>query len=896
MLQVLRNFTIKKTSPWQAILQYQKNLRLKKYIFFFFIPVPLCGIAQQKDSLKKDSSKTVTDTIRKSPLQNQVVTSVSGRITDAVTGQPLPFISISFSGSDYGTNSDKVGNFALSAPGSFNNVKFSYVGYPSLVKIIKPGQANVLQVRMHSSQTQLKEVSVVSGKSKRYRNKGNPAVELIQQVIDHKEQNRMESTDYLQYDQYERIGLSFFHLSPKLINSRGFSQYKFMLDTTLKVNGVSQTSIPVFFSEKLFQNYYRKKPEKTIKILTAQKGINIVKFIDTVGLDIYVNRLYGNNIDIYDNNIFIITNQFLSPIADHAPNYYKFFITDTIQTAKGKLVELSFTPRAKGDLLFEGKILVTLDGHYAVESCELDVNKQLNINFMRSLKVKLDFEQYPGGRYYLNKSDVKADFGILKNRGMGVFGERTVFYSNYKLNTPLSPTFYQGKSLQTIPANQSDTGFWVHHRTDTLTSGQTQIYAHINRLENMQSFKTAAWIASALIGGYGDFGPFEFGPIGSIYSFDSVEGSRFWLGGRTTPKFNKTIYLEGYAAYGTKDEQLKYNLNTYISLNKTPSYRFPNDYFKISYLYDTGVPGQTFSINNAQRALASFHTGSSDYWLYNRIFSIGYVKDFENHFSYNLSFKNWNQQAAGTLVYQLNDANGTIINNLTTSEVDLGLRYAPHEQLLQGTQYRRTIYSKYPIINVQLNHGFEGLLNGSYSYTNISANIFKRFYLSQLGYTDVTILGSLLTGKVPFPLLDISPANQSYAYDPNAYNLMDYLEFVSDHYVGINLTHSFSGFFLNKIPLVEHLKWREFLSLKILYGGLRNENNPLYSNNLYKFPAAVNGSNGTYALGNTPYIEAGAGIGNIFKVLRIDVIRRFNYLDHPGISPYGVKFSINPDL
>jgi hypothetical protein len=125
---------------------------------------------------------------------------------------------------------------------------------------------------------------------------------------------------------------------------------------------------------------------------------------------------------------------------------------------------------------------------------------------------------------------------------------------------------------------------------------------------------------------------------------------------------------------------------------------------------------------------------------------------------------------------------------------------------------------------------------------------------------------------------------------------MNYLEFVSDHYVGLNFTQSFNGFFLNKIPLIEHLKWREYLSLKILYGGLRNENNPLYSNNLYKFPAGVNGANGTYALGNVPYIEAGAGIGNIFKFLRVDVIKRFNYLDHPGVNPYGIKFSFSPDF
>ncbi|WP_428331389.1 DUF5686 family protein [Mucilaginibacter sp.] len=867
---------------WRMLL-FKYTEKSKKLSLLLFLIIPLSVAAQQSNTLKSKS--------------DTVFTRVSGVIADAVSGQPLPFISIRFNGSDYGVNSDKMGQFTLSAPGSFTHITFSYVGYQSVTKVIKPGQSNKLQIRLHSSQTQLKEVSISSGKNKKYRNKGNPAVELIQQIIDHKPQNRMESSDYLQYDQYERIGLSFFNLSPKFINGRFFSKYKFMLDTTQKINGVKQTSLPVFFSEKLSQNYYRKDPSKSIQILNAQKQINIIKFVDTVGLDIYLNRLYGNNLDIYENNIFIITNQFLSPIANHAPDFYKFFITDTIQTAKGKLIAVSFTPRNKGDLLFEGKLLVTMDGRYAVEGCELNVNKQININFMRSLKIRLDFEQYPGGRYYLSKSDVKADFGITRNKGLGVFGERAVFYSNYKLNQPLAASFYQGKSLQTAAnPNQSDTSYWLKHRTDTLNPQQAQIYTHINKLESMPSFKKLTWIASTFTGGYAAWGPVQIGPIGQFFSFNNQEGARFQVGGRTTPDFNKSIYLEGYAGYGTKDKQAKYDLSTYFSLNKTAPYRFPNDYFKISYLYDVDLPGQSFSINNSQAALSSFHTGKTDYWLYNKIFTVAYVKDFENHFSYNLSFRNWNQQAAGTLVYQLNDANSTIVHNLTTSEFDIALRYAPHEQILQGTQQRHTIYSKYPIFNLQINHGFEGVLNGSYSYTNIKANISKRFYFSQLGYSDVTLLGSLITGKVPFPLLNISPANQSIAYDPDAYNKMDYLEFVSDHYVGFNMTQSFNGFFLNKIPLIEHLKWREYLSFKVLYGGLRNENNPLYSKGLYQLPVGSNGGNSTYALGNTPYVETGAGIGNIFKIMRIDVIKRYNYLSHQGISPYGIKLSFSPDF
>ncbi|HTE00093.1 MAG TPA: DUF5686 family protein [Mucilaginibacter sp.] len=864
--------------------------------FLNIIPLKLAGcvclvlLTLNAAAQQTDTAKNANDTLNK-------VTAVTGQVMDATTGKPLMYVSVRLNGSTFAVSTDSTGKFSLSSPGTFKKVTFSLMGYQPVVEAIKPGRVNELHISMQSSQTQLKGVVITSAKKQRYRNKDNPAVSLIQQIINHKNENRMESAAYLQYNQYERIGLSFFNLPQKFVNGKFFSKYKFMLDTTGDVNGQKQTLLPVLLSEKLSDVYYRKHPEKNIQVLNAEKGVNIMKFIDTAGLNVYLNQLYGDNLDIYDNNIFIIANQFLSPIADHSPNYYKFFITDTISTPAGKQIEVAFTPRTRGDLLFEGKLVVTLDGRYAVTACEMSVNKQINVSFMRNLKIRLDFTRQPNGRYYLIRSDVKADFGLSKTKGWGVVGQRTVSYSDYKLNAPQPEAFYNGKSLQVAPhTGNADTTYWAGHRTDTLSRQQAQIYNNIHRLEQMPSYKRTMWWWSTFTGGYANTGPVQIGPIGQFFSFNSQEGLRFEGGGRTTPKLDSTFYFQGYGAIGTKDKKKKADAIAYISLNKTAPYRFPNDYFRVSYLYDVDVPGHTFSITNKQAAFSSFQTGKTNYWLYSGIFELQYVKDFENHFSYNITFKNWNQSAAAQLVYQMNDGAGALVHNLTTSELDLHLRYAPHEQIIQGTEEWHSIHNKYPIFDLQLNRGLKGFMNGSYTYTDIGVNIYKRFYFSQLGFADVTVLGGYVQGKVPFPLLNISPANQSLAYDRNAYNQMNYLEFVSDHYVGINFTHTFNGFLLNKIPLIQHLKWREFLSAKILYGGLRAENNPALTKGLYSLPPATNGAYGTYALGSTPYIEAGAGIGNIFKFLRVDVIRRFNYLNHPGASEYGVKFSFQPEF
>jgi hypothetical protein len=869
------------------------NTRLQNGYIFNIFPMKLAWcicllfLTLNAAAQKTDTTKTAINT----------VTTVTGQVIDAITGKPMMYVAVSLNGSTYAISTDSLGKFSLSRPGAYVKVTFSRMGYQVVVKPIKPLQLNELRISMRSSQTQLKEVVITSAKKQRYRNKDNPAVSLIQQIINHKNENRMESAAYLQYNQYERLGLSFFNLPQKFVNGKFLSKYTFMLDTTADANGQRQILLPVLLREKLSDVYYRKQPEKSIQVLNADKGVNILKFIDTAGLHVYLNQLYGDNLDIYQNNIFIIANQFLSPIADHSPNYYKFFITDTISTPAGKQVEVSFIPRTKGDLLFEGKLVVTLDGHYAVTACEMSVNKQINVSFMRSLKIRLDFAQQPNGRYYLTRSDVTADFGLSKTKGWGVIGQRTVSYSNYKLDAPQPEAFYNGKSLQVAPQGaNADTTYWAAHRSDPLSRQQAQVYRNVHKLEQMPSYKRTMWWLSTLTGGYADTGPVQIGPIGQFFSFDSQEGLRFEGGARTTPKFDSTFYFQGYGAIGTKDKKAKVDAIAYISLNKTAPYRFPNNYFRLSYLYDVDVPGHTFSITNKQAAFSSFQTGKTNYWLYSGIFELQYVRDFENHFSYNVTFKNWDQSPAAQLVYQMNDKAGTLVHNLTTSELDLHLRYAPHEQILQGTEERHSIHNKYPIFDLQLNRGLGGFMKGSYTYTDIGVNMYKRFYFSQLGFADVSLIGGYVQGKVPFPLLNISPANQSIAYNRDAYNQMNYLEFVSDHYAGINFTYTFNGFLLNKIPLIEHLKWREYLSAKILYGGLRAENNPALTAGLYRLPPAANGAYGTYALGSTPYIEAGAGIGNIFHFLRVDVIRRFNYLNHPGASVYGLKFSFQPEF
>ncbi|MGN6637927.1 MAG: DUF5686 family protein, partial [Mucilaginibacter sp.] len=578
---------------------------------------------------------------------DSAITVISGIVTDAGTHKPLPFISVAFPGTSIGTTTNGNGQYHIRTGGTFQQLRFSMLGYRDKTVAIFPGKTQVVNIRMEASRSQLHEVQVVASRKVRYRNKGNPAVELIRQVISHKQQNRMERKAYLQYDQYERINMSLTRLSSKFLNGKFFRKYQFLLDSVVNKEGIKEPQLPVYMSEKLFQVYSRRNPAKTIKVEDAHKEVSLGSLIDSAGLDTYLNRLYGDNIELYDNNIFVLNNQFLSPIADHAPDYYKFFITDTITDNGVKLVKLAFTPRDKGDLVFEGSLTVVMDSSYAVKAASMGVNRLVNLNFLRSFHINLDFDKQNDGRYYLTKSQVSADFGIFKNKGFGVTGVRTAVLSNFLADKPMAVGFYNGNPFRKAAAADA---VWKNtaalKRPDTLPAGQAKIYHNFDSLQTMPSYRRTQWIAKTLVGGYADLGPVQIGPDEALYAYNPLEGSRVTIGGRTTPLFNSNFYMEGYGAYGEEDEKFKGYLSGSWSFNELPYYHYPNDFIRVSYQYDTDIPGQNFLISKTQSPLLSLTRGTNNLWLYDRIIRAEYVKDFDNHITINAGFKTWHQQAA----------------------------------------------------------------------------------------------------------------------------------------------------------------------------------------------------------------------------------------------------------
>lgn len=812
-------------------------------------------------------------------------------VTDSLSHTALANISVRIHNGNHGVLTDAQGKFSIRVGPNAQKLSFSTAAYQSLTVSI-PATDEPMTVLLSKSYSTLKDVIVTTRRRAHYRNKGNPAVELIREVIAHKPMNAPGADEYTSFSQYEKTRLLLDRAPKIVVDNRLLKRYHFMFENRDTTILPGRSLIPVYIEEVYSNNYFRKQPKKNKKVIVGRKGVDYGEYIDMRGISTILNRMY-EDINIYDNTITVFTMQFVSPLAELAPTFYMYFIRDTIVENGERLVQLYFSPRNPEDLLFRGTMYVTLDGNYAIRRVELGTSKHVNLNFVRELNVKQDFEKGPNNRYHLSNSDVIATFSPFP-RTPGVVGERIITIDQFKAN-PVPDTLFHGPAIDTlVQAGLQVDSFWTESRPSPLSRTEAKTYSNTDSLVKMRSYRRLMDYITVFTAGYKSAGKVDIGPIGNFYTFNPIEGQRFSFGGRTNTKLSTRYYGNGYIAYGEKDRRWKYSVSASYAFNNKSIYTFPLHYLQLSYQDDVKPLGAEGAFASASNFFTSFSHGDNSKWLYNHIARASYVHEFANHLTFTLGTKYWDQKPTGSLqyIYKMFSDKTDTLRKITTGELSATFRWAPNEQFFQNKAARVNVINKYPIVTLQYTRGIRGLYGGDYNSDALHLNVYKRCYIAPLGFTDVYFDAGYLGGTLPFPLLTIHPANTSYFYSLRAYNLMNVGEFVSDHYASLNADHFFNGFFFNKVPGLKRLRLREVIGGKILYGGLRDENNPNINPAQMKFPL-TKGATSTFVLGAKPYMEASVGIYNIFSVFRIDLVKRFTYLNNPNVSSTGIRVSSN---
>ncbi len=824
----------------------------------------------------------------------QRVTHVKGVVQDAANGEPVAFAYVYFPGKNIAVMTDLKGNFELESRWAGDVLVISSLGYHADTLKVIVGTRQEFQIKLEPNHTVLEAVEVTSRQRETYRNRDNPAVELMRNVIRHKSDNRLESKDYYQYEKYEKTEFSLNNFTEKMWNSRALRDFQFLkryIDTST-VNG--KPYLPMFLKETLSDHFFRKSPRTSRTIVKGSKMVGIDQYFDQSGIDQYLTQLIGN-INIYDNDIALLDNRFVSPLSIIAPQFYKFFIRDTLEVKGTPCIHLSFLPRNPEDLGFSGHLYITNDSAYAVKKIVMNFVKKINLNFINDLELEQEFDLFEG-MWVLSLDHLTVDFNILESEKVaGIYARRHASYDKFAFDTPLPDSAYSGvaQSLRLSDAEKHSEAYWDSVRHAPLSTSEAGIYTMIDTLKRVPAFKRALDVVMTLITGYVEFKKFDFGPVDAIFSHNEIEGFRFRLGGRTNSGFHKHLFLETYGAYGFSDQKFKYmgEITWSFPEREYHAWEYPINSLSVSYEYNTQIPGQRLFYATSDNILLSFQRGTVDKMTYDRTLNMEYQKEFKGGLGVKLSLKNLESKTAGSLLYAIQQPDESLLKipGITTTEATLRLRFAPNEKFYQNKRNRIPMNSTSPVIMVQHTLGIKGLMDGAYHFNKTEASIQKRFWISTLGSLDVLGKYGKVWGALPYPLLIIHNANQTYSYRTEAYNMMNFLEFISDEFISVDLHYNMNGFLLNKIPIIKKLKWREVMTFKSLWGNLSDRNMPQNNPGLFVFPTDKDGNPAAFSLGSKPYMEASIGVTNILKLFRIDLVQRLSYRDNPNVSNLGIR-------
>ena len=828
---------------------------------------------------------------------------IQGVVTDSLTNEPIPYLSVFYEGKGVGSITDNDGHYKVETRKGWNKLTFSAVGYVTKVVNIIPGVTKNLNVRMRPDDIMLDEV-VVKPKREKYSRKNNPAVELMKKVIAHKKNNKLSENDYYQYNKYQKITMSLNDVTPEMLEKSMYKKMPFLKDQIELCEETNKFILPISVDETASQKIYRKHPksEKTIIKGMSSTGVNELfatgDMLSTVLKDVFT------DVNIYDNDIRLLQYPFISPISSSdAISFYKFYIMDTTFVDKDKCFHLTFVPNNSQDFGFTGHLYVLADSSYTVKKCTMNLPKKSGVNFVDNMDIIQEFEQLPNGEWVLKTDDMIVEMTLMKIM-QGFQIRRTTRYSDYAFDELPQQLFKRkGAEIKEADAMMRGDDFWNQYRPVPLTQTESSMDMLVKRLEQMPGFKYVIFVLKAFIENFVETGTKEhpskvdIGPVNTMISNNYIDGLRLRMSAQTTANLNPHLFFKGYYAYGFKDHRSKYMGEVEYSFNKKEYLprEFPKNSITFSYQYDVMSPTDKFLKTDKDNVFVSFKTSTVDQMSYVRNIALKYENETQFGLKTTVEVKHSTDEPTGGLAYITNDDQKTLVPEIQTMEASLAFRYAPGETFVNTKQRRIPVSFDAPVFTLSHTAGFKGVLGGEYNYNLTEIGLYKRFWFSSWGKIDMFVKGGAQWNKVPFPLLIMPAANLSYILQRETFNLINNMEFLNDRYASLDVSWDLNGKIFNRIPLLKKLKWREAIGFKMLYGHLTDKNNPMKhpgDSELFLFPTRDGRPTSFVMDPKTPYMECSVGIHNIFKILHIDYVRRLNYLDHPDANKWGVRFMV----
>ncbi|MCH5226864.1 MAG: carboxypeptidase-like regulatory domain-containing protein [Muribaculaceae bacterium] len=814
-------------------------------------------------------------------------------LRDSITGEKLPLATIrTLEGKKRTFITDEKGQTTLPENLRHSGLVSSYIGYSD--KYFTIGETDsIVIVRLSPTEYDLEEV-YIKPKKEKYSKKNNPAVDFVNRLRESSEKSNPEKEPFYSYEKYEKTLLAINNFNGRFDSGFLAGKIRFLENYVDTSSYTGARLLDLMLKEKYAVHIKSQEPKADREIILGYRSEGVDDAFGQENIRVVLEDVI-REVDVYDANINILQNRFVSPLSPLGPDFYKYYLTDTVYIGNERCVELTFVPRNAQSMGFNGKIYVPEgDTSMFVKKITMRTPHDINLNFLRNLYINQSFSKDSLGNRLKTYDDVCIEMQIVAGTPE-FYGRKTTVYDNFSYNPREDFISYYkkgGKEVWLQDSIGNTAQFWNEKRMVPMTTAEARMGNIATEMRKVPLLYWAEKVIKMMESGYfttGNPSKFDIGPLNTFLSYNSVEGVRIRLGGMTMAALNPHLFLKGYGAYGTKDGKWKYGATLEYSFHRKPKhgYEWPRHGFYASYSYDLDLIGQHYLFTNQDNIFLSLKRKKSDLVTYRKHAEAGYVLELPNNFSVEAGGQFNVQEATRWLPFIYSD--GRAINSYRQSSFNISLRWAKGEKFVQGRSTRLLVNMDPWIIQLTHRYGPKGLFGAAYTTNETELSVQKRFWFSAFGYIDIIAKAGKVWSSVYYPGLMWPNANLSYTIQPESYSLMDPMEFANDMYASIDFTYFGNGVLFNRIPYINKLKLREAITFKGLMGTLSDRNNPALNPSLLAFPADSH----AIKMGKTPYMEIGAGIDNILSVLRVDYVWRLTYRGTPGVDRGGLRISLH---
>jgi hypothetical protein len=801
-------------------------------------------------------------------------TVVKGKVTDLETGKPIPFCSIVFKKTPWGTVTDSLGNYQLSSKTKVDSIQFTSVGYYGRTFGVKPFTVNEIQVSLKPEVINLKEVTVQPD--------DGPERRLLREMTERKKINNPAKYPRYAYRKYTKWEYHLNNVGPKLINSKAFRNNQ----SVFKTNDDSTKFLPVYFSEQLVYNEVQRNPTKQKSTVLADKtsGVGVLDDYEISG---YTSAL-DMEVNFYDNYINLFSQNFVSPLADNGWFYYKYFITDsTTQQNGSKTYRIRFIPRRVGDKVFKG-YMTTNTKDYALIDIEGELANTNYLNFLKSMKLSGSYQMVRDSVPFFRRNQIDAvfDYVPLKNnpskKPISLFFAQSSVIDSVSVNQEEDVKLTTGNGrfeTVTLPdAKYRDEKYWETHRLEDLNHREKLVTGTIDSVSQIRAVKFADNIARMSMTGYYDLGKLEFGPYAATVNTNKVEGLHLFAGARTSNEISTRYMVWGGLGYGFRNKKV----NGIAGFG----YKFPTIHRQIARIsYDDKIvrSGENekilFLYENAlsptENNLVSqiFKRDELDELFREQKLSVSYEYEWHPGLMNKLTANYIRHFSPEFYPFM---RGGLPVDHVSAIDLAIDTRFSWLEKVIDDKFLRIYMSTDYPIIHFNVGGGKVFYSGKENYYAKVLTTIEQYWRIGQTAF-NYAIEGGMYFGKMPYTMLDIPRGNETQGYFSYDFNMLNYMEYVHDKYLHAYLEYHLNGFFFNRMPLLKRLGLREVLSAKGMVGSFNNSNQEVV-----ELPASITQM-------NNPYIELGAGVENILRLFRVEAVWRVKPKSVLGAPSFGLR-------